>query len=74
MPPRFGDLIIRDRSNRFVVLRVGKREPLGPPSDSLSEALKIAFERAPGAVIWRENADHRGRSMGPPIRIHPSPR
>ena len=72
--PRFGDLIIKDRNNRFVVSRVGKHNPLGPATDSLAEALKLALETVPGAAIWRENADDRGRPLGPAIQIHPSPR
>lgn len=74
MPPLRGDLIIRDRNNRFLVMRVGASTPLGPPCDSLSQALKLALETAPGTPIWRENTDHRGRALGPAIQIHPSPR
>lgn len=74
MPPQRGDLIIRDRNDRFLVHQVGRREPLAPACDSLTQALKFALESKPGTTIWRENADHRGRTLGPPIQIHPPPR
>ena len=65
-------VLIRDRDDQFVVNWLESGLPLGAPCSSLSEALKLALESAPGATIWRENVDYRGRVLGPPLRIHPA--
>ena len=65
-------VLIRDRDDRFIVSWLENGLLLGAPCSSLSEALKLALESAPGATIWRENVDHRGRGLGPPLRIHPA--
>jgi hypothetical protein len=52
-----------------VVVEFQTKAYLVGPYQTLVEAVQAARAFRPGCIVWRENTDERGRSMGPPTRL-----
>ena len=72
--PKRGDLLIRTQTDSapptFVVVDAITRRQVSGPFSTIPEAATSAAELAgTRRNIWQENVDHRGRSLGPPLRF-----
>jgi hypothetical protein len=66
-----GDVIIRSLSeDGFLLVDAVTRKTLNGPFPTFADALNAALGFVkPGATIWQENVDNRGRPLGPPFRV-----
>jgi hypothetical protein len=69
MAPHIGDVVVRDAvAGGYLILDLATQQRLAGPYHSIADAALKAWQLCDGHV-WREAADRRGRSLGPPFLL-----
>ena len=65
-----GDVLIRSFDSQYLLLDAESLKTLDGPFATFADVLAAAIGFVkPGASIWQENTDNRGRPLGPPTRL-----